>query len=446
MGAGSASSLPSWKTYLTSNDAVATGGVRQEPAPPNPPTPEGSSTLKPAARPLRVVFAVVVTLAVLSPAALVISIVMADSAPKLSSPAPIAPAVLGPHRVVPAPDVGALGLPPAPVNVYANTLSGVVPCPLCNLPPRVYVPNNRDNTVDVIDPLTMRVIDHFAVGAGPHHITPSWDMSVLYVENELSGDLTVIDIQTGKPTGQRIKIPRPYNLYFTPDGTKAIDVVEAYSQLEFRDPHTWALLGTVGIPWYGADHLDFSADGSYLLLSSEYRGYVMKIDTVNMRYVGDLYVGGCPIDIKLSPDGTVFYVTNQCLGVNDGVSVIDPNTMKQIAFIKTGRGAHGLQVSRDTTKLYVSNRLEGTFSVIDFATRTVVAKWQIPGGGSPDMLQLNPDGTQLWASGRYNHVIYVMDTRTGALINKIAVGNEDHGITYFPNVGLHSLGHNGVYR
>jgi YVTN family beta-propeller protein len=120
--------------------------------------------------------------------------------------------------------------------------------------------------------------------------------------------------------------------------------------------------------------------------------------------------------------------------------------MKEIQFIPTGRGAHGLQVSRDSKSLYVSNRLEGSFSVIDFATRQVVAKWYIPGGGSPDMLQLNPEGTQLWASGRYNKTVYVMNTTTGELLARIPVGAEDHGLTYFPNVGLHSLGHNGVYR
>jgi YVTN family beta-propeller protein len=128
------------------------------------------------------------------------------------------------------------------------------------------------------------------------------------------------------------------------------------------------------------------------------------------------------------------------------VSVIDPIAMKEIKFIPTGLGAHGLQVSRDTKSLYVSNRLEGSFSVIDFATRRVVAKWHIPGGGSPDMLQLNPAGTQLWASGRYNATVYVMSTVTGQLIARILVGSQDHGLTYFPNVGLHSLGHNGVYR
>ena len=398
---------------------------------------------------MRVVFGVILTLAVLSPAALVISVVVADSAPRLSvaatPPNEVAPAVL-PHSVVPAPDVQHASLPPAPINVYANTLSGVVPCPLCNLPPRVYVPNNRANTVDVIDPTTFKVIDHYAVGIGPHHITPAWDMSALYVEDELSGDLTVIDVDTGRPSGQKISVPRPYNLYFTPDGTKAVVVIEALNRIEFRDPHTWALIGTVGVPFYGADHLDFSADGSYFMISAEYTGVVMKIDAVNMQYLGAVHVGGCPIDVKLSPDGTAFYVTNQCFGANDGVSVIDPVAMKQTGFIKTGHGAHGLQVSRDTKKLYVSNRLEGSFSVIDFATNTVVAKWWIPGGGTPDMLQLNPAGTQLWASGRYSASVYVIDTTTGNLIAKIPVGWEDHGLTYFPNVGLHSLGHNGVYR
>ena len=368
---------------------------------------------------------------------------MVWTTPYLAQPAPADLGPAGPVHLLPAPDVQTGSLPAPAVNVYANTMSGVVPCPLCNLPPRVYVPNSGAGTVDVINPLTFKVIDHFAVGSIPHHIAPAWDMSALYVDNEGSSSLTVINPKTGKPTGT-INIPFPYNLYFTPDGTKAIDVVERLQRIEFRDPHHgWRLLGSVGIPWAGADHLDFSADGSYLMISTEYTGMLVKVDVIHMKLVGAVHVGGLPIDVKLSPDGTVFYVSNQG---RQGVSVVDPVAMKEIRFIPTGRGAHGLQVSRDTRFLYVSNRLEGTFSVINFSTRKVVAKWVIPGGGSPDMLQLNPAGTQLWASGRYNATVYVMSTFTGKLIAKIPVGAEDHGLTYFPNVGLHSLGHNGVYR
>ena len=391
---------------------------------------------------MRVVVAAIFTLVILSPAGVVFAVVWTTPYLSPSSPAPEA-VPTGPVRALPAPDVQAGTLPATPVNVYANITSGTVPCPLCKLPPRVYVPNSGAGTVDVIDPLTFKVIDHFAVGSIPHHIAPAWDMSALYVDNEGSSTLTKIDIHTGKPVGT-VSIPYPYNLYFTPDGTKAIDVVERLQRIEFRDPHHgWKLLGSVAIPWAGADHLDFSADGSYLMISTEYTGMVAKVDVIHMKLVGAVHVGGLPIDIKLSPDGTVFFVSNQG---RMGVSVVDPIAMKEIKFIPTGKGAHGFQVSRDAKSLYVSNRLEGSFSVIDFATRKVVAKWYIPGGGSPDMLQLNPAGTQLWASGRYNATVYVMSTITGKLLAKIPVGSEDHGLTYFPNVGLHSLGHNGVYR
>jgi len=391
---------------------------------------------------IRIAFACVFVVAALSPAAVVFAVVA--TAPQTVAPAPQTAATdLAPQRLLPAPDVQTSSLPTPPVNVYANTMSGVVPCPLCELPPRVYVPNSNAGTVDVIDPLTFKVIDHFAVGSIPHHIAPAWDMSQLYVDNEGSSSLTVIDIHTGRPSGQTISIPYPYNLYFTPDGTKAIDVVERLQRIEFRDPHDWHLLKSVGIPWPGADHLDFSADGSYLLVSTEYSGIVAKVDVNTMELTGYVNVGGLPIDVRLSPDGSVFYVTNQGLG---GVSVIDPVAMKEIQFIPTGKGAHGLQVSRDTKYLYVSNRLEGSISVISFATRQVVAKWYIPGGGSPDMLQLNPAGTQLWASGRFNATVYVISTTSGRLLAEIPVGSQDHGLTYFPNVGLHSLGHNGVYR
>ncbi len=390
-------------------------------------------------RVVRIFFAFVFAFAILSPAAVVAAVVF--TAPSVITGATTQDQQ--PARLLPPPDVQPTSLPDPAFNVYANTMSGVVPCPLCQIPQRVYVPNSGAGTVDVIDPTTYKVIDHFAVGQIPHHIAPAWDMSELFVDNEGSSSLTVLDPRTGRPKGI-VNIPFPYNLYFTPDGTKAIDVVERLQRIEFRDwRHGWKLLKSVGIPWPGADHLDFSADGSYLMISTEYSGVVAKVDVNKMALTGYVTVGGLPIDVRLSPDGTLFYVTNQG---RMGVSVIDPVAMKEIQFIPTGRGAHGLYVSRDTKSLYVSNRLEGSISVIDFATRRVTAKWWIPGGGSPDMLQLNPDGSRLWASGRYNSTVYVFDTTTGQVIAKIPVGVQDHGLTYFPNVGLHSLGHNGVYR
>lgn len=329
---------------------------------------------------------------------------------------------------------------PAPLNVYASTISGQVPARLASIKPRVYVPNSNSNTVYVIDPATMQVVDRFVTGSIPHHVAPAPDLSRLYVDNEGSSSLTEIDIETGKPV-RNIPVTFPYNLYFTLDGTRAVVVAERLRRIEFWDAHDWRQLKVVDIPWAGPDHLDFSADGKYLFISTEYTGQLARVNVETMTLEGSVPVGGLPVDVRLSPDGKVIYVANQG---RHGVSVVDPVQMKEIAFIPTARGAHGLQVSRDTTQLYVSNRDAGTVSIIDFARREVVATWKV--GGSPDMMQLSPDGKQLWMSSRYDGAVMVIDTADGHVIKRIPVGPGAHGLTYFPNAGSISIGHNGVYR
>ena len=329
---------------------------------------------------------------------------------------------------------------PPPLNVYQSTLSGEVAPQLAGVPERVYVPNSDSNTVFVIDPATYRVVDRYVTGPIPHHVAPAPDLSRLYVDDEGGSTLTVIDIHTGRPAGT-VPVAFPYNLSFTPDGRKAVDVVERLQRIDFYDLKTWKYLKSVPIPWAGADHLDFTADGRYLFISTEYTGMLARVDTETMELSGTVVVGGLPVDVRLSPDGRFLYVANQG---RHGVSVVDPELMKEVAFIPTGQGAHGLQVSRDTTKLYVSNRLAGTISTIDFATQKVVATWRV--GGSPDMLQLNPAGTELWFTNRYNASVTVVDTGSGQVTHTIPVGPGAHGLTYFPNAGAISIGHNGVYR
>ena len=325
-------------------------------------------------------------------------------------------------------------------NVWAATTSSTLPAAVASLPPRLYVPNEADGTVTVVDVAKRSVIDVLRAGVLPEHVTPDWDLSRLYVSNYGSTFMTAMDAQTGKLIDP-IQAPFAYNLYFTPDGTTAIVMAEEVDRVDFYDRATWQPLGQLPIPWRGIDHADFSAGGRYLMASTEYAGHVLKIDVVTRSIVGDLQVGGLPIDTKLSPDGLVFYNANQG---RHGVSIIDPIKMQEIAFLPTGTGAHGMAISRDTKSLYVSNRLVGTISVISFATRQVVATWAV--GGTPDMLQVSPDGTELWVSNRYGTTVTVINTATGAVIDTIEVGRQPHGLTYFPQPGRFSIGHNGVYR
>jgi YVTN family beta-propeller protein len=352
------------------------------------------------------------------------------------------------------------GMPPVPdpTNLYSEQAAGKVQPQVANDLPRIYVPHVRSNDVYVIDPATMRIVDRFGVGVNPHHIVPSWDMRTLWVANTAEGrkdgSLIPIDPRTGKP-GKAIPVDDPYNLYFSPDGKSAIVVAEAYRRLDFRDPHTLALQYSIGVPdCAGVNHADFSIDGRYAIFTCEFAGTLVKIDLVNRRVVGYLKLrkGRMPQDIRISPDGTRFYVADMKA---NGLFVIDGDGFREVGFLATGVGTHGLYPSRDGRKLYVANRGSnvingkpkgpGSVSVVDFATGNIEATWPLKGGGSPDMGNVSADGRWLWLSARYDDMVYAVDTTTGE-VTRIPVGREPHGLTVWPQPGRYSLGHTGNMR
>ena len=331
-----------------------------------------------------------------------------------------------------------------PHDIYAADRPGRLSPVVKNDPPRVYVPNTKSNSVTVIDPATYRVIDQFPSGRQPQHVTPSYDLKTLWVLDDKGNSLIRIDPMTGKP-GETLHVTDPYNMYYTPDGKYAIVVAEQRRHLNFLDPDTMQLHHSLGVPCRGVDHMDFSADGRYLIASCEFAGAVIKVDVEREEVVGRLKLGprGMPQDVKLSPDGTVFYVADMRA---NGVYLIDGDHLSRIGFIPTGKGAHGMYVSRDSRDLYVSNRGEGSISVIDFATRKVTHKWQLPGKASPDMGGVSADGKVLWLSGRYNSEVYAIDTGDGKLLARIPVGRGPHGLCVYPQPGRYSLGHTGIFR
>ena len=352
------------------------------------------------------------------------------------------------------------GMPPVPdpTNLYSEIRSDRMSPAVAGALPRIYVPNRQGNDVTVIDPATMKVVDRFAVGINPQHVVPSWDLKTLWVTNNAEGrpdgSLTPIDPATGKP-GKTIMVEDPYNMYFTPDGKSAIVVAEALKRLDFRDPHTMAMQYSIAVPQCrGINHADFSIDGRIAIFTCEFQGSLARIDLANRKVLGYLKLsrGGMPQDIRSSPDGSLFFVADMKAG---GVFVVDGATFTETAFIKTGIGTHGLYPSRDGTKLYVANRGtshvfgpprgKGSVSVIDFATRQIVATWAIPGGGSPDMGNVSIDGKVLWLSGRFDNLVYAIDTTSGE-VRSIRVGKEPHGLTVWPQPGRYSLGHTGNMR
>jgi len=371
-------------------------------------------------------------------------------------------------------------------NLYSEQGAGKVVASIAGDLSRVYVPNLRGNDVHVIDPVSMKVVDRFKVGHSPQHIVPSWDLKTLWVTNNAErrtdGSLTPIDPKSGKP-GPAIDVDNPYNLYFSPDGKSAIVVAEARQRLDFRDPQTMALQYEIAVPGCaGINHADFSIDGRYAIFTCEFSGTLAKIDLTTRTVLGYLKLSlpetrfktvklqpgqvwepgaterctvkkGMPQDIRISPDGRKFYVADMHA---DGVHVVDGESFTKTGFIATGVGTHGLYPSRDGRQLYVANRGSheihgprngnGSVAVIDFASDSVVARWGIPGGGSPDMGNISADGRYLWLAARYDDVVYRFDTHNGGAVQQVKVGAEPHGLTVWPIPGRYSLGHTGNMR
>ena len=383
------------------------------------------------------------------------------------------------------------GMPPVvdARNVYSETAAGKISPVLAGDLTRIYVPNLRGHDVHVVDPATMKVVDRFKVGHSPQHVVPSWDLRTLWVTNNAErrtdGSLTPIDPKTGKP-GPAIEVDNPYNMYFTPDGKSAVVVAEARKRLDFRDPKTMALQYSIDVPGCaGVNHADFAIDGRFAIFTCEFAGTLAKIDLTERKVTGYLKLTmparrfkevpgaprvkpgqvwepgetevctvtkGMPQDIRISPDGKRFYIADMHA---DGVHIIDGDSFTQLGFIPTGLGAHGLYPSRDGKLLYVANRGShkihgspkgnGGVAVIDFATEKIVARWGVPGGGSPDMGNISADGKYLWLAARYDDVIYRFDTATGD-VAQVKVGAEPHGLTVWPQPGRYSLGHTGNLR
>ncbi|MET7651584.1 MULTISPECIES: YncE family protein [unclassified Streptomyces] len=342
---------------------------------------------------------------------------------------------------------GLPGMPPVldPKDVYAADRPGRLSPVVKDFPSRVYVPNTESDTVSVIDPKTYRVIETIHVGRQPQHVVPSWDLKTLWVNNNRGHTLTPIDPRTGK-AGKEVAVHDPYNLYFTPNGKYAVVMASLDRELVFRDPHTMERIKTEPVTCYGVNHADFSLDGRYFIVSCEFSGELLKVDTERMKVVGQQklpFKGAMPQDVKVSPDGKRFYVADM---MADGMWVVDGDSFGKPEFLYTGKGCHGLYVGRDSREMYVSNRGEGTISVFDFHENALTRKWRLPHGGSPDMGGVSADGKVLWLSGRYNSEVYAIDTRTGEQLARIKVGRGPHGLAVYPQPGRYSLGHTGVFR
>jgi DNA-binding beta-propeller fold protein YncE len=385
-----------------------------------------------------------------------------------------APTTVPPTTVLPA-IPGIPGMPPVidPQNIYTEAAAGKMSPNVAGAKEYVYVPSTDDGSITVIDQATGTIVDSYKTGGKlVQHVVAGYDMKKLYANVSGGNYLFEIDPMTGKPTGDKISVPAPYNLYWTPDGTRAIVMAERVDRIDFYDRATWTKVKSINVPcksqmksmsFGGVNHADWSPDGKFFLATCEFAGDMLKIDTTTMEIVDSIHLSNTsmPQDVRITPDGSKFYVADMQTGglwvLDAGKNVADK--MKIVKKIDTAKGTHGIYPSRDGSVFYIANRGhtasetgrkskpgEGSVSVVDWKTDTVIKTWEVPNGGSPDMGGVSADGKLLWLSGRYDAEVYAFDTTTGELKYRVKVPAGPHGLSVFPQPGRYSLGHTGNYR
>lgn len=357
----------------------------------------------------------------------------------LGGPAPYLPAHPGgAPRASGSGPPGGVPVAPAGGRVYAATGAGMLAPAARGLPPRLYVPNGP--YVDVLDPAGLGLVGRFHTGAAASRVAPSWDLRRLWATDRANGLLIPLGPRSGRQ-GRPARVTAPTGLYFTPDGRDALVLARRPDRIDVRDPRTMAPRGSAPLPC-AAGHADFTPDGAFLVATCTAAGLLTRVDLASRAVSGTVRLpgGARPGDLRLSPDGSAFYVADARRG---GVWLVDARRFATLGFVRTGSGAGGLAISRDARRLFVVG--DGAVTAVEFGSRRVTARWPLPGGGSPAPGGVSPDGTALWLADPAG-LVYAVSTRSGRVVQSVRVGGHPAGLSLHPQPGRYSLGGTGLYR
>ncbi|MEK4235841.1 Ig-like domain-containing protein [Paenibacillus sp. FSL H7-0714] len=155
-------------------------------------------------------------------------------------------------------------------------------------------------------------------------------------------------------------------------------------------------------------------------------GVVDVIDLTNLSVEkAKIKVGNQPNSAAINPNKTQVFVTNRADGT---VSVIDPSTDTVISTIAVGTWPHGVAFNSDGSKAYVANYSSNSVSVINTATLSVIRTISV--SDNPVAMVVIGDRLYLTQSGRSE--VSVLDVKSDTVISKIPVSSSPYGLSVNP--------------
>jgi YVTN family beta-propeller protein len=281
---------------------------------------------------------------------------------------------------------------------------------------RVYVTNEMSGDLTIIDPQARRVIGRVALGKRPRGIVPSPDGRLLYIA--LSGSPIAgpgVDESTLPPADKAA------------DGIAVFDVASGRLLRVLRgisDPETVAV----------------SPDGNRLYVASEDTGQLVIIDARSGGRSATLPVGGEPEGVAVSPDGRLVYTTSE---EDNVVAVVDTARNLVRARVPVGLRPRNALFSTSGDRAFVPGENDASITAIDVRSDRPIARGRIEGENSRPMgIAMPADGSQLFVTTGRGRELVRLDPATLRVTGRVAVGQRPWGVALTPD-GRYAFTANG---
>ena len=218
--------------------------------------------------------------------------------------------------------------------------------------------------------------------AGSYHV---------YVTNERSGDVTIIDSVTNDIAATVPLGKRPRGIHASPDG-QTIYVALSGSPIAGPDVDASTL-----------PPADKSADG------------IGIFDVKTRKLVKTITGGSDPEEFDLSKDGTLLFTSNEDTAE---ASIIDVMKGEILATLKVGEEPEGVTTSPDGKFVYVTSEEDGAVFVIDTEARKVAKSFKV--GNRPRSVAFFPDGKKAYVTRENDGSMSIVDTVKHATTGEIA--------------------------
>ena len=274
--------------------------------------------------------------------------------------------------------------------------------------PRIYVTNEVSGDMSVIDTATSKVIATVPLGKRPRGIHASPDHKTLYIA--LSGS------PIAGPGVDESTLPPPDK---SADGIGVFDVKQ--NKL-LRIIHGGS----------DPENFDVSKDGTQLFISNEDVSAVSIVDIASGTVVKTLKMGEQPEGVKVMPNGKLVYVTSE----EDGtIAVLDPLVGKIIATFKVGHRPRSVAFMPDGAKAYINAENDGNVVVVDSVKHKMTKTISLgkPGVIKPMAVLLSPDSRTLYVSTGRGRQVFMINTIDDSVIGSVEVGQRPWGIALSPD-------------